>query len=71
MTIDWRSNITEFDSLDDLDLVELMNYLRHQYLCAAKDLIKSHHSDDVIIGEQCSMAAEHIHQAIEDFTGRA
>jgi len=69
MKTDWRSIITDFDSLDDLDSVEVMIYLRHQYLDAAKDLINRSDPDDSFLGHKCSMAAEHIHQAIEDFAG--
>jgi hypothetical protein len=68
--MDWRANIKDHNTLDDLNPIELMIYLRHQYLESAKDLIKSNHKDDVSYGIQCSMTAENIQHAIETFTGQ-
>lgn len=68
MNNDWRANIADCKSLDDLDPVEVMIYLRHQMLCAAKDLVKSSNKEDNKIGINCSMTAESLHQAIENFS---
>ena len=65
---DWRADITGHDTLDDLDSIEVMTYLRHQYLISAKDLVKDipqRCRDDLMIGIRCSVAAESLQLAIE------
>jgi hypothetical protein len=67
--VDWRSDIAGLSSLDDCDPVELMIYLRHQFLLSAKDLVKSKHEDEVDFAKQCSMTAENLQKAIEVMYG--
>ena len=62
---DWRTDISDFDSLNDLDPYELLVYLRHMYLVTAKNLMNSWHEDDRRIGHDCSAVAENIQSAIE------
>lgn len=47
---DWRTDISEIDSLNDCDPYELMIYLRHMYLDAAKDLISCENEEDKLWG---------------------
>ena len=43
-------------------------FMQTQMLCAAKDLVKSSNKEDNKIGINCSMTAESLHQAIENFS---
>jgi hypothetical protein len=53
------------DSLYDLDASQMLIFLRHEYLKAAKDMIKSYSIDDQIFGTDCCQAAEHLESALE------
>lgn len=72
---DWRSKISEFDTLDDLDPLELTIYLRHQYLKAAKDLIK--HPNDKQFAFWCTemamsyQAVLDVHDSLNIYLGRS
>lgn len=67
MTKDWRADIRDIASLDDVDPGEMMIYLRHQFLTSAKDLLKSHHKDDREMGNYCSEVAERLQDTIDFF----
>ena len=67
--MDWRANIKEHDTLDDCDPVEIMIYLRHQFLVSAKDLVKSKYEDERYFAHTCSRAAENLQKAIEVMYG--
>jgi len=58
---DWRSDITGFDSLDDLDPIEVMVFQRHQFLSCAKDLMY----DDPTFADNQLIAALCLQEAIE------
>ena len=62
------ADIKNFDSLDDIDPMELMIYVRNQFLTAAKDLtVKTKHQDDKAFGEVCCNIAEKLQEAIDIF----
>jgi len=66
MKPDWRANISDHDSLYDLDPVQIMILLRHQYLEAAKDLTPDDNDPrDQRTGDMACVVAEALQEAIE------
>lgn len=65
-TIDWRTDIKNHDSLEGLDSIEIMIYLRHSYLTAAKDLIHRNNGIDSNLGIKFSNVAAYLQAAIEE-----
>lgn len=63
--MDWLSDISKLSSLDDINPLNMMIYLRHQYLTSAKSLIKNY--DTIKYAIACSEAAENIQSALEVF----
>jgi len=67
---DWRANIKNIDNLYDLDPVQIMVFLRHQYLESAKDLTShGNEEDDVAFGFIACDVVESLQFAIEQQMG--
>ena len=62
---DWRADIKGHDTLYDIDPVEMMVFIRHEYLTCAYDLINSEHADDRAMAEESLDVAIALQQAIE------
>ncbi len=62
MILDWRANISDVDSLYDLDPGQVLVFLRHQYLDTAKDMLKDNWDG---LGQECCQVAEAIESALE------
>lgn len=63
---DWRANVRNHDTLYDLDPLEVMVLLRHQYLESAKDLLSPKRTgEDVEYGLRFAKIAELLQDAIE------
>lgn len=66
---DWRDNIEGIDSLSDLDIWEVMIYMRHQFLRSAKDLCKCKDAHDREFGSLVLSQALHLTVALDDWFG--
>lgn len=62
---DWRANIGDIDSLYDVDYIEMMIFLRHQYLLAAKDMMVNADHDGLGLTDDCVRVAMSLDVAIE------
>lgn len=62
---DWRQDISDHDTLYDLDPVEVMVFMRHQYLETAKDLLDSKDMDEYNMAIYSCKVAELMEEAIE------
>jgi hypothetical protein len=67
MERDWRGDISDCESLMDIDPIDNLIFLRHMYLCAAKDMMLPYRNirEDQKVGLQCLQAAEALEEAIE------
>ena len=65
--LDWRADISGCESLYDVDIYEMLIFLRHQYLESARDLILRNNKDrgDVETGHRYCEVAEALQQAFE------
>ena len=64
--MDWRADIRKYSSLYDMDLSDLMVFIRHEYIKTAKDLMKSYNPEDQRFAEKLCQSAEYIEAALED-----
>lgn len=67
---DWRADISEVSSLYDVDMIEMMIFLRHQYLSAAKNMVRHPDCNGLGESEECIGAAMSLDLAIENALGK-
>ena len=63
---DWRADMSEIDNLYDCDPVQLLIFLRHQYLLCAKDMLDD---DWDGLGNEVCEVVESLQAAIEAQVG--
>jgi len=62
MSSDWREDISGLDSLYDIDPLQMMIFLRHQYILTAKDMLDD---DWECMGVEACQVVEALEAAIE------
>jgi hypothetical protein len=62
MSSDWREDISDINSLYDIDPLQMMIFLRHQYILVAKDMLDD---DWEGMGLEACQVAEALETAIE------
>ena len=62
---DWRRNIKDIDDLNDIDPLDMLIVLRHNFLECAKDLYCERDDVDFEIGQEALLLAENCQASID------